>query len=120
MSWERDIGSPVRDMIESCEYIIAFAQGVSDDELPDPRRPVRGAVMHHLTVLGEASKQVSEEWVLRYADIPWKRIAGMRDKIVHHYFGLDDNVVVSTVRMSVPAILLQLRAMLREMDALGD
>lgn len=117
MSGERDVGSHVQDMVEACERIILFADGVSDDALLDPERPVRGGVLYNLMILGEASKHVPEEWVARHSHIPWKRIAGMRDKIVHNYFGLNEDVVVLAVHTSVPAILPLLRTMLAEMDA---
>ena len=117
MSGERDVGSHVQDMFEACERIILFADGVSDEALLDPERPVRGGVLYNLMILGEASKHVPEEWFARHSRIPWKRIAGMRDKIVHNYFGLNEDVVVLAVRTSVPAILPLLRTMLAEMDA---
>jgi len=104
-------------MVEACEHVIMFADGLSDEELLDSQRPVRGGVLHNLMILGEASKHVPEQWVSRYPDIHWKRIAGMRDKIVHNYFGLNEDIVVLSVRTSVPAILPLLRAMLAEMDA---
>lgn len=117
MSGERDLGSYAVDMIEACERIILFARGVTDAELVDESRPTCGAVLHYLMVLGEAAKQVPDEWQQRHGEIPWKRIAGMRDKIAHYYFGLDARTVILTVRTSVPAILPQLRAMLEAMDA---
>jgi uncharacterized protein with HEPN domain len=116
---ERDIGTHVQDMVEACERIIMFADGVSDVALLDQEAPVRGGVLYNLMILGEASKHVPEEWVARHSHIPWRRIAGMRDKIVHNYFGLNEDVVVLAVRTSVPAILPLLRTMLSEMDA-GD
>jgi uncharacterized protein with HEPN domain len=117
MSGERDLGSYVADMIEACERTVVFAQGISDVELTDESRPQCAAVLHDLMILGEAAKQVPDEWKQRYDEIPWKRIAGMRDKIAHYYFGLNIGAVLLTVRTSVPAILPQLRAMLEAMDA---
>jgi len=117
MSGERDLGSYVADMIEACERIVVFAQGVSDAELSDESRPHCAAVLHYLMILGEAAKQVPDEWKQRYDEIPWKRIAGMRDKIAHYYFGLNRGAILLTVRTSVPTILPQLRAMLEAMDA---
>lgn len=117
MSGERDLGSHVADMIEACERIIVFAQGATDQQLTDESQALWSAVLYHLMILGEAAKKVPEEWRARFDEIPWKRIAGMRDKIVHYYFSLSIDAVLFAVRTSVPAILPQLRAMLEGMDA---
>ena len=107
----------VADMVQACERILVFASGVSDDELMRHDRPIRGAVLHELIVLGEAAKHVDERRAARFPDIPWADIAGMRDKLVHYYHGVDEVLVLSAVRSSVPTILPLLRAMLSEMDA---
>lgn len=116
----RDYGSHVQDMIECCERIILFSRDASDQELLSEQTPLRGAVLHDLMILGEASKHVPSVWVSRYASIPWKRIAGMRDKIVHYYFGIDEEITLTTIRTSIPEVLPQLRSMLAEMDAERD
>ncbi len=63
MSGERDLGSYVEDMVESCERIIVFSR-VMDADLLDVNSPVRAAVLHHLMILGEASKQIPADWVV--------------------------------------------------------
>ncbi|PKQ29009.1 MAG: hypothetical protein CVT60_07545 [Actinobacteria bacterium HGW-Actinobacteria-10] len=63
MSGKRDLGVYVEDMIEACEHIILFAQGESDAALMDVAEPTRGAIMHHLMIMGEATKQLPQEWL---------------------------------------------------------
>jgi uncharacterized protein with HEPN domain len=55
-----------------------------------------------LTIIGEASKQVSSELKERHPEIPWKEISGMRDKIIHHYFVVDYEEVWLTVKTDIP------------------
>ena len=110
----------VADMVEACERMLVFASGLSDAELIARDHPHRGAVLHQLTILGEAARYVTEESRQRWEDIPWADIVGMRDMLVHYYHGLDDLLIVGAVRTSVPAILPQLREMLAEIDALGE
>jgi uncharacterized protein with HEPN domain len=55
-----------------------------------------------LTNIGEALKQVSSELKERHPEIPWKEITGMRDKIIHHSFGVDYEVVWLTVKTDIP------------------
>lgn len=60
----------------------------SADDLRD--HPLqRAGIERMLTIIGEAAKNVSPELRRQYPDIPWREIAGMRDRIVHHYFGVD-------------------------------
>ena len=55
-----------------------------------------------LTVIGEAAKQVSFSLKEKHPEIPWKEISGMRDKIIHHYFGVDYEAVWLTVITDIP------------------
>jgi len=107
----------VADMAEACERIVVFASGRSDEDLLDREQPYRGAILHQLTILGEAAKHVDAERRSRWPEIPWADITGMRDKLVHYYMGIDERVVIGASRTSVPAILPQLRELLAEMVA---
>lgn len=119
MSGQRDYGSFREDMVLSCEHIVLVAQRASDDELLDERSAFHGDVLHRLTVLGEAAKHVPEDVRARGPEIPWTRIAGLRDMIVHYYFGLKGPLIIAAVRESVPAALPPLRSLLAEIDAEG-
>lgn len=113
----RDHGSAVQDMVEACEHIIIFSSDRSDEEVLDEREPYRGAILHNMMILGEAVRHVPDSWTQRFADIPWRTVAAMRHVVVHDYFRLDADIVISTIRTSIPALLPQLRVMLAEMDA---
>jgi len=97
-----------------------FASGLSDLEMMEQDHPHRGAILHQLTILGEAAKYVTEERREHWSGIPWADIVGMRDRLVHYYQGLDDALAIGAVRISVPALLPQLREMLAEMDSQGE
>ena len=64
----------------------------------------------NFTVLGEAANQVSQATRDRHPDVPWRRAAGMRNRIVHGYWSTDVDVLVSTARDVIPALLVQLRS----------
>ena len=63
------------------------------------------AVIRALEVVGEAAKQIPEEVQRRYATVPWREMARMRDKLIHHYFGVDLRVVWKTVQEDVPDLI---------------
>lgn len=112
----RDPGVFLEDMIEACERIIAFSHDISDADLMDDDKPLRSAVLHQLMVLGEAAKNMPEEWRQLYPDIPWARIAGMRDVVAHRYFGIEDVMVLDAIRADVPTVMSRLFDMLARID----
>lgn len=70
-----------------------------------------------LTIIGEAAKNVSPQMRRKYPEIPWKATAGMRDKIIHHYFGVDYEAVFETVRHDLPVLKQGIGAILAEISA---
>jgi uncharacterized protein with HEPN domain len=62
------------------------------------------AVARSLEVMGEAAKQISPEFKARYPDCPWEEMAGMRDVLVHRYFGIDWEIVRDVLEKELPAL----------------
>lgn len=65
---------------------------------------MQSGVMRELGIIGEAAKQFSEEFKLSHGAIPWKKVAGMRDKLVHDYFEIDIDAVWKTVKDDLPIL----------------
>lgn len=80
----------IRDCIER---IVDYTREGRDAFLNDPK--TQDAVIRNLEIIGEAVKNVSEDLKKFYPDIPWPRIAGMRDRMIHEYFGLDGQSIKS-------------------------
>ncbi|MGH7441809.1 MAG: HepT-like ribonuclease domain-containing protein, partial [bacterium] len=57
-----------------------------------------------LLVIGEAAKNIPEPMKEQYPDIPWKRMAGMRDRLIHAYFGMDAQLIWQTIHEDLPAL----------------
>jgi uncharacterized protein with HEPN domain len=64
--------------------------------------------------MGEAVKQVPQEVRNSYHLVPWKEIAGMRDKLIHHYFGVNEAVVWETIKNDIPVIKIEIEKILKQ------
>ena len=78
-----------------------FEKFVSDDTLTR-------AFARSLEIIGEAAKKGPEKTRVAYPEVEWKLVAGMRDKLIHHYFGIDYELVWDVVRNKVPALKKQI------------
>jgi uncharacterized protein with HEPN domain len=70
--------------------------GFSENEL------IQDAVIRNIEIIGEATKKISSDLKSQYSEIPWKEMSGMRDKLIHDYFGVDVDVVWRTVKEDIP------------------
>jgi len=108
----RDYTIYVKDMVAAIESIEAFIAGMGFEEFARDDKTL-SAVLRKLEVLGEASKQVPEEIRAKHPDIPWREMAGMRDKLIHFYFGVDEALVWQTITNKIPDIKRRLQSILR-------
>ncbi len=67
-------------------------------------RKTINAVIRSIEVIGEATKKIPQSIRDRYLSIPWKRMAGMRDKMIHAYFGVDIRILWKTIKVDVPPL----------------
>ena len=87
----------LQDIRTSIEEAEDFVSGLSFGEFIQDKKTIN-AVVRSLEVMGEAAKNISEEIREKYPEIPWKLIAGMRDKLIHEYAGVDLETVWDTVK----------------------
>jgi uncharacterized protein with HEPN domain len=73
---------------------------------------VKRAFVRSLEIIGEASKNLPAECTLRYPEVEWKAMAGMRDKLIHGYFGVDYELVWDVVTNKIPELRQQVAAIL--------
>lgn len=91
-------------MLDAIIHIENFSRGItSASDLKD--HPLeRAGIERMLTIIGEAAKNLSPQLRKEFPDIPWKATAGMRDKIMHNYFGVDYEAVFETIRVDLPVL----------------
>ena len=105
---KREIGDYIEDIMEAMTNAIEFIKDVSYDEFVKDTRTVY-AVIRAIEIIGEAVKNIPEEIRKKYRHIPWRSIAGMRDKVIHAYFGDKIERVWDVVRRDIPGSSLNLR-----------
>jgi len=104
------------DIIECCDRIAGYVDGVREEEYhSDPM--LQDALVRNIEVVGEAVKNLSIEITEAYPNVAWSQIARMRDKIAHHYFRINLDVVWKTAIEDLPALRRQIRAIY---DGLGE
>jgi uncharacterized protein with HEPN domain len=97
---------------EAAERIVAYGRDGEDRFRTDLR--TQDAIIRNLQVMGEAVKKVSAETRESHPEIPWRDIAGMRDRVVHDYFGVSLDIVWDVTVNHVPPLLEKLRRSLAD------
>ena len=96
-------------MIEAAERACDYCRTMDCGAFLQDKR-TQDAVVRNIEILGEAAKNISNLFRAQHPDIPWKNIAGMRDKLIHDYFGVNLDVVWDVVQTDMPPLILQLKA----------
>lgn len=112
----RDFKVSLQDVLEAIANVSEFVGGMTLDEFKSDKKTVH-AVVRNLEVVGEAIKNVPSEVRDRHPEIPWQRIAGLRDILIHHYFGIDVEIVWDIVQNKLPELKAQVDAILQEPEA---
>jgi uncharacterized protein with HEPN domain len=99
----RSVSLYVKDVIQNMLDAEEFIQGLSYEAFISDKKTFN-AVVRSIEVIGEAVKNIPDSVRSRYSDIPWKEMAGMRDKLIHFYFGVDKEAVWVTVKERIPTI----------------
>ena len=103
------------DFLEDIRYYLAkvqaFVAGMAFDDFSADEK-TQLAVAHALQIVGEAAKQLPLELRDRYPDLPWREIAGMRDKLVHDYHGVNLKIVWEAVTVEAPDLEAAIRSLL--------
>ncbi len=93
---KRNDGLLLADIIDSCNKIARYTKGLSFEEFKNNSLIV-DAVIRNFEVIGEAANQLTETFKTRNSSIEWHRFTGMRNRIIHGYFGVDLEIVWNTI-----------------------
>ncbi|MEE9294799.1 MAG: DUF86 domain-containing protein [Phycisphaerae bacterium] len=101
----------LQDMLEAARKVHSYTEGLTKEAFATDDRTV-DAVVRNLEVLGEAAKGIPDEFRQSHPAIPWKRISGLRDVLIHEYFGIDLDIVWDIVQNKTPPLERELRKLL--------
>jgi uncharacterized protein with HEPN domain len=93
----------LRHILDETIYLVDRAKGLSRDQFMQDET-LRRAFVRSLEIIGEAAKKVSLELRQKYSHLDWRAIAGMRDRLIHDYFGVDYDIVWDVVTNKVPIL----------------
>lgn len=113
MSPARESRQYILDMLDATTKALAFVEGIEEEEFLHNEEKIF-AVIHALERIGEAAKHVPAGVKKRYPDVPWRSIAGTRDKLIHAYFDVHVERVWFTVVQDLPGLERALRTILNE------
>ena len=101
----------VQDMIEFAEKVISYTNGLTQERLvADELR--YDAVLRNLELIGEAATHIPDHVREAHADVPWRAIVGLRNRLAHGYLDISDRVIWTTIQEAVPRLLPSLRNLL--------
>ena len=87
---------------DECSYILSVSgEGLSKDDFLNDET-VKRAVVRSLEIVGEATKKIPADFKLKYESVHWKNMAGMRDRLIHDYIGVDYSIVWDVVKNKIP------------------
>ena len=110
MTTNRDLES-LLDIDYYGRNIISFVSGMTQAEFTEDQKTI-AAVMYAIAVMGEATKRLSDEFREQHPHLPWRELAGLRDRLVHDYKNIDLDILWDVVSVEVPALLVSLEPLL--------
>jgi uncharacterized protein with HEPN domain len=112
---KREFRDFIVDIAHCSKKAQEFIYGVSLKDFRDDEKTLF-AVMKAIEIIGEASKKIPENIKQNYSNIPWNEMAGMRDKIVHQYFGINPEILFDVVENHLPHLDRSLLPLMKEFD----
>lgn len=112
---KRDYRLYIDDILEAINKIEEYTEGLTMEDFLKDRKSI-DAVTWNFQIIGEAVKHIPLELRDKYPHVPWKLMAGMRDKLAHEYFGIRYDVIWDTIKKRLPEVRPLMEEVLKEMS----
>lgn len=103
----------LKHILLECNYLINEVNDNTIEDLISNERLNR-AVCRSLEIIGEASSKIHPDLKQKYPSIPWRELTDIRNKIIHHYFGVDYDIIWDTITNDIPSLKIAIAAILKE------
>jgi uncharacterized protein with HEPN domain len=113
---ERDYSDYLQDILDSIVALEEFVSGMKFKDFKNDKKTLFAAI-RCFEVIGEATKNISKTVRNKYPDIVWNEMAGMRDKLIHEYFGVDAKVLWKTVKKDIPPLKTALSKVVQDLKS---
>lgn len=101
----------IKHIAEECSYIISVSRNLSKDEFLDDET-LKRAVVRSLEIIGEATNKVPADFKVKWNSIQWKNMAGMRDRLIHDYIGINYSIIWDVIKNKIPELNDQIQEVL--------
>lgn len=103
----------IEDILESIEKIEEYIRNTEFDDFKKDNRTI-DAVVRNLEIIGEAAKNIPEDVRVKYQNVNWRGMAGLRNRIIHKYFGVDLKIIWLIIKEELPRLKAQIEQILEK------
>ena len=115
---KRDVKLYVKDILEAIKAIEKFVEGMDFESFKEDDK-TSSAVIRKFEIIGEATKNIPQSIKEKYPHIPWKEMAGFRDRLIHFYFGIKYDIVWDTIKLRLPELRKNIERILKDLEVEG-
>jgi uncharacterized protein with HEPN domain len=101
----------LKHIADECTYLLSVSKGLSKDTFLDDET-LKRAVVRSLEIVGEATKKIPADFKVKWSSIQWKNMAGMRDRLIHDYIGVNYSIVWDVLINKIPELNSQIQQVL--------
>ncbi|XES76405.1 MAG: DUF86 domain-containing protein [Candidatus Bathyarchaeia archaeon] len=101
--------------MDAIKDIYDFTEDTTYEQFINDRKTLN-AVVRSIEIIGEAAKQLPDPLKARYSELPWREITGMRDKLIHAYFGMDTETLWQTIKENIPPLKQTIQRMQKDQE----
>ncbi|MDR2205004.1 MAG: DUF86 domain-containing protein [Flavobacteriaceae bacterium] len=109
----------LRHILEECRFILVATSGMTKEHLLEDE-VMKRAVVRSLGIIGEAGKKITADVKLKWENINWKNMSGMRDRLIHDYAGVNYSIVWDVVKNKIPELEKQIINVINDYESQLD